>query len=122
MRLVINNRQHAATYGLKRYKGDGIFSSIGRKLLSSAINISNEANLPQKIANAVVNGALSTGKQLGQKAGNYLAVNKITKKRVGTPLLLGKQEEAAAAAVPPLSKKSKQELDKIINGSGIVFE
>ena len=119
MRLVINNRQHAATYGLKRYKGDGIFSSIGRKLLSSAINISNEANLPQKIANAVVNGALSTGKQLGQKAGNYLAVNKITKKRVGGPLLLGKQEEAA---VPPLSKKSKQELDKIINGSGIVFE
>ena len=61
MRLVIRNRYGSAAGGLRRYRGSGIFSSIGRKLFSSGlkkvINVATKANLPQKIANIVVIGA-----------------------------------------------------------------
>ena len=76
MRLIIYTRQGTAASGLKRYRGEGIFSSIGRKLFSSGlkkvINVATKANLPQKIANAVVNGAQSTGEKLGKVAGEKL--------------------------------------------------
>ena len=77
MRLVIHNRQGATASGLQRYRGEGIFSSIGRKLFSSGlkkvINVASKANLPQKIADVVVNGAKSGGEKLGT-----LAVEKLT--------------------------------------------
>ena len=37
MKLVIQNRQGATASGLRRYRGEGIFSSIGRKLFSSGL-------------------------------------------------------------------------------------
>ena len=65
MRLVIQNRRGATASGLSRYRGEGIFSSIGRKLFSSGlrkvITVASKANLPQKIADVVVNGAKTGG-------------------------------------------------------------
>ena len=65
MRLIIRTRQGSAAGGLRRYNGSGLFSSIGRKLFSSGmkkvIKAATKANLSQKIANVVVNGARSAG-------------------------------------------------------------
>ena len=48
MRLVVRNRYGSAAGGLRRYRGSGIFSSIGRKLFSSGlkkvINVATKAN------------------------------------------------------------------------------
>ena len=115
MRLIISNRQGSAAYGMRRYHGSGIFSSIGRKLFSSglkkAINIATEANLPQKIANIVVNGAQSAGEKLGKVAVKKIAAA-VRRKRAGVPL-----------QSPTVSKYSKTDIDRIINnGSGIILE
>ena len=73
MRLVIRNRYGSAAGGLRRYNGSGIFSSIGRKLFSSGlkkvINVASKANISQKVADAVVNGAKSVGQKLGKTVG-----------------------------------------------------
>ena len=59
MRLVIDSRGSALA-GLKRYKGEGIYSSIGRKVLLSGlrqvINTLEKGNHSQKVADFVVNG------------------------------------------------------------------
>ena len=77
MRLVIKNRYGSAAGGLRRYNGSGIFSSIGRKLFSSGlkkvINAASKANISQKVADAVVNGAKSVGQKLGKTAGQKVA-------------------------------------------------
>ena len=115
MRLVIRSRQGATAGGLRRYHGSGIFSSIGRKLFSSGlkkvINAAAKANLPQKIANVVVNGAQSAGEKLGKAAGEKL----------GTAVRKGvKRKLAPLQEIVP--KHSKVDIDRLINGSGIVFD
>ena len=60
MRLVINSRGSAAAAGLQCYNGEGVYSSIGRKVLLTGLrNVTNtvtKANRPQLIADDVVNG------------------------------------------------------------------
>ena len=77
MRLVIKNRYGSTAGGLRRYNGSGIFSSIGRKLFSSGlkkvINVASKANISQKVADAVVNGAKSVGQKLGKTVGQKAA-------------------------------------------------
>ena len=74
--LVIDSRAGSTAAGLNRYNGEGLFSSIGRKLFASGfkkvINAATRSKLPQKIANAVVNGAQSAGQKIGQSAGKKL--------------------------------------------------
>lgn len=74
--LVIDSRAGSTAAGLNRYNGEGLFGSIGRKLFASGfkkvINAATRAKLPQKIANAVVNGAQSAGQKIGQSAGKKL--------------------------------------------------
>ena len=132
MRLVIHNRQGSAASGLRRYRGSGIFSSIGRKLFSSGIkkviNVATKANLPQKIANAVVNGAQSAGEKLGKAAGEKLG--SIVRKRVAKKRPASTEEfqsvpasrKAASTAALPPPPKQKVDIDRIINGSGIIFQ
>ena len=59
MRLVIHS-QGAAHAGLRRFNGQGIFKSIGRKLFSfglkKVINALEKENEQQTIAKALVNG------------------------------------------------------------------
>ena len=77
MRLVIRNRYGSTAGGLRRYNGSGIFGSIGRKLFSSGlkkvINAASKANISQKVADAVVNGAKSVGQKLGKTVGQKAA-------------------------------------------------
>ena len=128
MRLVIRNRRGSAAGGLRRYNGSGLLSSIGRKLFSSGlkkvINVATKANLPQKIANVVVNGAQSAGQtfgktvgeKLGKVAGERVANSvKSTPKRKLTP-----PEELKVVSPPP--KQAKIDVNHLINGSGIVFD
>jgi len=125
MRLVIHNRQGATASGLRRYRGEGIFSSIGRKLFSSGlkkvINVASKANLPQKIAEVVVNGAKSGGEKLGTLAGEKLTQTIIKKTKRKRPLpinpLIDDEEEESRN-----SKHSKLDIDRLINGSGIIIE
>ncbi len=124
MRLVIHNRQGSAASGLRRYRGTGIFSTIGRKLFSSGIkkviSVAAQANLPQKIANVVVDGARSAGEKFGKTAGGKLtsAVRKrVTRKR---PAPIDSFSEAEAQ--PPPSAKRKLDIDRIINGEGIILQ
>ena len=123
MRLVIRTRLGAAASGLRRYRGEGIFSSIGRKLFSSGlkkvINVAAKANLPQKIANVVVNGAQSGGEKIGTLAGEKLTrvILKKTKKRKKTTPVIPQIDEATQS-----SKHPKLDIDRLINGSGIIIE
>ena len=132
MRLVIRNRYGSAAGGLRRYNGSGIFSSIGRKLFSSGlkkvINVATKANLPQKLADAVVNGAQSVGQKIGKTVGQKAAkvggnklrtlydvkVSKSTKKRQLAP------EEQQLLAPP--TKQVKIDVNGLIDGSGILFD
>ena len=131
MRLVIRNRRGSAAAGLHRYHGSGLFGSIGRKLFSSGlkkvINVATKANLPQKIANVVEDGAQSAGQKLGKTVGEKLGkvvgekvTNSVKKtiKRKLAPSTEGKQVEAVA----PPSKQAKIDVNHLIDGSGIVFD
>ena len=122
MRLVIQNHRGATASGLKRYRGEGIFSSIGRKLFSSGlkkvITIASKANLPQKIADIVVNGSKTGGEKLGTLAGEKLTqtILKKKKKKRSPPIDLSLEEESRN------NKKPKLDIDRLINGSGIIIE
>jgi len=122
MRLVIQNRHGATASGLRRYRGEGIFSSIGRKLFSSGlkkvITVASKANLPQKIADVVVNGAKTGGEKLGILAGEKLTQTILRKKgkRKRSPIDRSLEEESRN------NKKTKLDIDRLINGSGIIIE
>ena len=125
MRLIIRSRLGSTAGGLRRYNGSGIFSSIGRKLFSSgmktAINVASKANLPQKIANVVVNGAQSAGEKLGKAAGEKLG--KVAGEKLGKVVeqKLGKRKASSSLlVVPPPAKHTKVDINRLIEGSGIV--
>ena len=128
MRLAFRNRYGSAAGGLYQYRGSGMFSSIGRKWFSSGlkkvINVATKANLPQKIANTVVNGAQSVGENFGKAVSEKLGkvagekvVNTVKKtlKRKLTP-----PEEQQIVAPPP--KQARIDVNHLINGSGIVWD
>ena len=114
MRLVINSRGSAVA-GLKRYNGEGIFSSIGRKLflsgLRKVIKAVEKENHSQKIADVVVNGRRD---------------NTSKKKVVSIPQAGVKRKSSLSQ--PQLLKARKYSnstTDKLINssaGSGIILD
>jgi len=122
MRLVIHNRQGATTSGLRRYRGEGIFSSIGRKLFSSGlkkvITLASKAKFPQKIADVVVNGAKTGGEKLGTLAGEKLTQTILKKKgkKRSSPIDSSLEKESKS------SKQPKLDVNRLINGSGIIIE
>ena len=136
MRLVIQNRRGSTAGGLRRYTGAGLFSSIGRKLFSSGlkkvINVATKANLPQKIANVVVNGAQSAGQKFGKTVGQKLTkfagekLGKVAGEKVANSVKntlkrkLAAAEEQQVVAAPP--KQAKIDVNHLIDGSGIVFD
>ena len=113
MRLVIDSRGSAVA-GLKRYKGEGIYSSIGRKVLLSGLrNVTNaveKANRSQLIADAVANG--HRHEEAVKKASG-------SKRKSSIP---PEHPQTAKAR-----KYSKSTVDKLINssvggGSGIILD
>ena len=130
MRLVIRNRYGSAAGGLRRYNGSGIFSSIGRKLFSSGlkkvINVATKANLPQKIANVVVNGAQSVGQKFGKTAGQKLTkfAGEKLGKIVGEKVVKSVKRQLAPEQqlIAPPTKQAKIDVNHLIDGSGIFFD
>ena len=135
MRLVIQNRRGSTAGGLRRYNGEGLFSSIGRKLFSSGlkkvINVATKANLPQKIANVVVNGAQSAGQKFGKTVGQKLTkfagekLGKVAGEKVANTVkdtLKRKFASGEQQAVAPPTKQAKIDVNHLIDGSGIVFD
>ena len=136
MRLVIQNRRGSTAGGLRRYNGSGLFSSIGRKLFSSGlkkvINVATKANLPQKIANVVVNGAQSAGQKFGKTVGQKLTkfagekLGKIAGEKVVKSVKetlkrkLSPPEEQQLVAPP--TKQAKIDVNHLIDGSGIYLD
>ena len=135
MRLVIRNRPGAAASGMGRYpRGSGILGSLARKLFSTGfrkvINVASKANLQQKLANVVVNGARSAGQSLGKRAGAKLG--SVVRKKVVNKIIPKKRfrKAAAAAAAPKRPRQQRQDeakrrrLDRFINhqGSGILLQ
>ena len=121
MRLIINSRQGATAGGrLRRYNGSGIFSSIGRKLFSSGMKkaLLGKAteNLSQKVADLVVDGAQAVGKKLGKTVGKKLG-SAARKRLVPSPTVAVEGE----TSIPP-AKRSKVDIDRLIDGSGIVLD
>ena len=141
MRLVIRNRYGSAAGGLRRYNGSGIFSSIGRKLFSSGlkkvINVASKANLPQKIADVVVNGAKTAGQKIGKTAGQKVAkfagdkiqsfvsdkfqstIDNKERKSVKKKRPLTPEEQQF---ISPPTKQAKIDFNHLINGSGIFID
>ena len=141
MRLVIRNRYGSTAGGLRRYHGSGIFGSIGRKLFSSSlkkvINVASKANLPQKLADAVVNGAKSAGQKIGKAAGQK--VGKFASDKIQSTINSNKERKSVKKQRPlaleeqqfvlPPTKQAKidvnhlidNSIDGFIKGSGILF-
>ena len=134
MRLVVRNRYGSAAGGLRRYRGSGIFSSIGRKLFSSGlkkvINVATKANLPQKIANVVVNGAQSAGQKFGKTVGQKLTkfagekLGKIAGEKVAKSVIetLKRQLAPEQQLIAPPTKQAKIDVNHLIDGSGIFLD
>jgi len=137
MRLVIQNRRGSTAGGLRRYNGAGLFSSIGRKLFSSGlkkvINVATKANLPQKIANVVVNGAQSASQNLGKTVGRKLTkfagkkLGKIAGEKVANTVKETLKRQLAPSSVEqqvvaPPPKQAKIDVNHLIDGSGIIFD
>ena len=114
MRLIINSRGNSVA-GLKRYNGEGIFSSIGRKLflsgLKRVLNSLEKANHSQKIADAVVNGRQE--------------VVSDKKKVVTIPQVGVKRKSSVVSQLQPKAAKkySNSTTNQLINrGSGIIWD
>ena len=114
MRLVIHS-QGAAHAGLRRYNGQGIFSSIGRKLFSfglkKVINAVQKDNKNQKIAKTVLSEPplIHQNKEKGAKQ------QRKNRKRKLSPL--------STAPLPKKRKYSEKRTNQLMNrGSGIVLD
>ena len=117
MRLVIHS-QGAAEAGLRRYNGQGIFSSIGRKLFSfglkKVINAVEKENHQQRIAAALVNGLSPVIK----KKEKTVKVQKKKGKRKFTPTTT-----TTSSPSSKVRKYSKRTINQLINtGSGIILD
>ena len=128
MRVIIRNRQGKAAAGLGRYTGSAIFETIGRKLLSSglkkAIKATVNDNLPQNVANVIVDGTRSLTKLAGETADKEAKkIAEIAEKNLKNIKRRIKEEKLIE---PPL-KQRKIDINQLvnngadINGSGIIL-
>ena len=123
MKLVITAHQ-ATNSGLDRYKrGNGLFSSLGRKSLEHMINTPVTAAAAQKVVNAVVDGAQGViGNLIGQKTGELVG-NEIVKAITKDNRKRGRSTAGASSSTTHNpSKKVNVDINKLINGSGIILD
>ena len=126
MRVIIRNRQGKAAAGLGRYTGSAILESIGRKLLSSGVKKLIKAtvndNLPQNVANVIVDGTRSLAKLVGESSSKEaIKIAKLAEKNLKK---IKRKVEEEELIVPP-SKHRKIDINQLVNsgtrGSGIIF-
>ena len=135
MRLVINSRAGAAA-GLKRYNGEGIYSSIGRKVLLSGlkkvVNSLETRNRWEKIADIVVNGhqrkdqSTSSSDQVSGRKRTTVGVKRKSSKKHSSlspsqPLPKKARKSPHSTSQQSLSEKarkySKSTINKLINST-----
>ena len=126
MRVIIRNRQGKAAAGLGRYTGSAILESIGRNLLSSGVKKLIKAtvndNLPQNVANVIVDGTRSLAKLVGESSSKEaVKIAKLAEKNLKK---IKRKVEEEQLIVPP-SKQRKIDINHLVNsgasGSGIIF-
>ena len=124
-----------------RYGRSGIFDTLSRKLFSSGVKnvISTAAKsaIGQKVTIAVVNGASSATQKAVKSATNDSLNNRVKPYLLSSTTRSGKKRSAttpssssaaaAASVASPLEgergvKKSKIDINSLINGSGIVLD
>ena len=122
-----------------RYGRSGIFDTLSRKLFSSGVKnvISTAAKsaIGQKVTIAVVNGASSATQKAVESAINDSLNNRVKPYLLSSTTRSGKKRSAttasssaaAASVASPLEgergvKKSKIDINSLINGSGIVLD
>ena len=128
MKLIITSRHGSTAGGLGRYTGGDIFSSIGRQGLKRVINSAVSSTLAQKVADAVVNGAQKVATSVtngAQKAIGNIA-EKQTERFVEQNIAsLGnklKRSLPQPTVHSPPTKKEKIDINKLIDGAGIVLD
>ena len=117
---------------LGRYTGGNVFSSIGRQGLKRAISSVASSTIAQKVANAVVNGAQKAVTAVVKGAPKVIA--NVAEKQAErfaeqhTPSI-GKKNLKRGSTTPPAvlhssppSKKEKIDINKLIDGAGIVLD
>ena len=126
MRVIIRNRQGKAAAGLGRYTGSAILESIGRNLLSSGVKKLIKAtvndNLPQNVANVIVDGTRSLAKLVGESSSKEaVKIARLAEKNLKK---IKRKVEEEQLIVPP-SKQRKIDINHLVNsgtrGSGIIF-
>ena len=126
MRVIIRNRQGKAAAGLGRYTGSAILESICRNLLSSGVKKLIKAtvndNLPQNVANVIVDGTRSLAKLVGESSSKEaVKIAKLAEKNLKK---IKRKVEEEQLIVPP-SKQRKIDINHLVNsgtsGSGIIF-
>ena len=116
---------HPRGGGRKKYMygGSGIFDPITSKIFKSGlkgvIKSGAQSAIGQKIADAVVNGATSATKKVLEDSVDS-AINK-AKSYINNKPLKRKQENKEQSFTPN-NKKSKININTLIDGSGIVFD
>ena len=108
-----------------RYGGSGIFDALSRKIFSGGfkkiISTGARAAIAQKVADAVVNGATSATKKAVEEG-----VNEVISK--AKPYILNKLRRLKRSHPKDESgerkdlKKTKININSLIDGSGIVFD
>ena len=94
------------------------------------INVATKANLPQKIANVVVNGAQSAGQKFGKTVGQKLTkfagekLGKIAGEKVAKSVkeTLKRQLAPEQQLIAPPTKQAKIDVNHLIDGSGIFLD
>ena len=116
-----------------QYGGSGIFDAIGRKMFSSglkkAISRGAQSVLGQKVADAVVKGALTATEKAAHATLNE-AINTLTPyvKESLQKVITGKKRPVEKTenpnSTPPTNtaKIAKLDINSLIDGSGIVFD
>ena len=122
--MLVIHRGHG---GMGRYYhyGSGMLNEIGRKLFPDGIKkvISSDtgSSIANKVADAVVNGAANAIIKEAVSGDVGKAVNKVVDSIVNTAKKKKKRSHPSHTEGVPL-KRTKIDIDSLIDGSGIVYD
>ena len=142
--MLTIQRRGSCRGGMGRYyHGSGMFGEIGRKFFSSGnkkiISSGASSAIAHKVADAVMNGATSTSKKVADAIAKErtstsasavkIAIDSVGKEVRGTKRLQSISAAAAEPSIvvqssppPPPLKRTKINIDSLIDGSGIVYD
>ena len=122
--MLLIRRRGSSLGGMGRYyRGSGMFDTIARKLFSigikKIINSGTSSTIAHKVADAVVNGATSTVADAIAKEVTSASVGAV---KTAIDSIVKRVKRPSIIVQPPLSKRTKIDIDSLIDGSGIVYD